>query len=809
MPNKYDITGTYTSGIILTTPPYGDPVTVTNTGVIAGGTEDGIFGASSHLFNDGAISGADGVFLGTAGDYVVNAGAITGSVAADWGVAIGAAGSVTNLLAGTITGADGAGGVDIDGVGIVFNAGGISAADGQGVEIDGAGSVYNAGAITGFGVGHWGVDIGGVGSFTNKGGTVSGAGGVSIDGAGTVSNTGDISGASGAGVDIEGVGFVGNALSATIEGGVKGVFLESAGSVYNAGSIHGAGDLGIDISGAGSVTNVTGGAITGVGGVIIGGVGAVLNQGGISGTLGNGVELVAGGYVSNAASAAISGGSSGILLDVAGSVQNEGLIGGAGAGDYGVDIEASGSVTNASIGTITGAGGVEIAGASATLINAGTITGTSADAVYLDAASSNLLVVDAGAKFTGDVVAKAGVENTLELTSSASAGALTGGLGSQYLGFETVTIDAGASWNVEGTSAGFEAATIGDFTAADDLYITDLAYGAGATAMLIGGTLAVTSDGTTIDIALFDPTGTNFYAHDVGGEVLVNESPACYCRGTRIRTDRGQVAVEDLNVGDPLVTVSGALKLIKWIGRRSYAEWLAVGNPDVQPVLFKAGALADRVPSRDLMVSPEHAMYLDGALIPARHLVNGVSIIQTKGMEEIHYFHLELAEHAVIFAEDAASETYVDDGNRFMFHNVYEYYAEHPEAPRSPDARYCAPRIEDGFELEAVRRVLAARATRLRPDGTAAEAQELRGNLDRVTRTLVEGRSFTPDPLVILDNDTVIGRVVPDANHAFRFAMPTGFWREVRHEIEVRREADWTLLPGSGLVLKPEDALAA
>jgi hypothetical protein len=50
--------------------------------------------------------------------------------------------------------------------------------------------------------------------------------------------------------------------------------------------------------------------------------------------------------------------------------------------------------------------------------------------------------------------------------------------------------------------------------------------------------------------------------------------------------------------------------------------------------------------------------------------------------------------------------------------------------------------------------------------------------------------------------------VTPDRDHRFRFAMPTGFWREVRHEIEVRRESDWTLLPGSGRILEPE-ALAA
>jgi hypothetical protein len=187
---------------------------------------------------------------------------------------------------------------------------------------------------------------------------------------------------------------------------------------------------------------------------------------------------------------------------------------------------------------------------------------------------------------------------------------------------------------------------------------------------------------------------------------------------------------------------------------------------------------------------------------------DGLSIIQTSGLEEIHYFHLELEQHAVIFAEDAASETYLDEGNRGMFHNVYEYYAEFPDASRWPDAGYCAPRIEDGYELDAVRRVLAARARRLRPDGTAAPTPELRGNLDRVTRTLVEGWALGPDPLAILDNGAVIGRVTPDRDHRFRFAMPTGFWPEVRHEIEVRREQDWTPLPDSGAVLEAE-ALAA
>lgn len=207
---------------------------------------------------------------------------------------------------------------------------------------------------------------------------------------------------------------------------------------------------------------------------------------------------------------------------------------------------------------------------------------------------------------------------------------------------------------------------------------------------------------TTVFWNVSDPS----YTESASG---VATTIACYGLGTLILTDRGERLVEDLVIGDCVITVSGAVKPIRWIGRRSYSGCFAAGNPKVMPICFKRDSLADGVPKRDLWVSPEHAMFLDGALIPSGLLVNGQSIVKATALGEIHYFHVELDQHDVITAEGALSETFVDDESRGMFQNAGDFRIRYPDAKQLP-ARYCAPRLEDGYALEAVRRRIARRA---------------------------------------------------------------------------------------------------
>jgi hypothetical protein len=224
-----------------------------------------------------------------------------------------------------------------------------------------------------------------------------------------------------------------------------------------------------------------------------------------------------------------------------------------------------------------------------------------------------------------------------------------------------------------------------------------------------------------------------------------HQDPPCYCRGTLILTQRGEVAIEDLAIDDTVVTFSGEAKPIKWIGRRSYAGRFIAGNRGVLPIVVRAGALAPELPVRDLWLSPGHALLLDGVLVPAEHLVNGLTILQAGPVDEVEYFHLEFEGHEVILAEGAPAESYVECDNRRGFHNAHEFAALYPDDVRASFG-YCLPRLRERMaELAAIRARLFERAAMLGHPTTAE-----------------------PDLHLVVDGTIVAAQSAADGRHTFR-----------------------------------------
>jgi hypothetical protein len=205
----------------------------------------------------------------------------------------------------------------------------------------------------------------------------------------------------------------------------------------------------------------------------------------------------------------------------------------------------------------------------------------------------------------------------------------------------------------------------------------------------------------------------------------------CFASGTLILTEAGEVPVESLREGDRVALAGGGFAPIAWIGRRT-VEVARHAWPDlVRPVRVRAGALAEGMPKRDLVLSPEHALALDGVLVPVGLLANGTSIVQERGAARITYHHIELPAHGVLLAEGAPAESYLELGHRASFEGRVT-----PLHPRLVAAEGCAPRVEDGPKLDAIRARLNARAE-------AAFAVE---ETENEVALLVDGRMLRPEP---------------------------------------------------------------
>jgi hypothetical protein len=321
-------------------------------------------------------------------------------------------------------------------------------------------------------------------------------------------------------------------------------------------------------------------------------------------------------------------------------------------------------------------------------------TGTGAGTGSLVISGAGDLMLTAVNSFTGGAVIQAG---TLEIGASGSAG---GG-----------TIDfAGpaGTLRIDGSTAPTN--IVSRFVQGDTIDLHGIAYSAADTLSytVATGVLQVL-DGATVVTQVSFGAGNAIVddpfhlSEETGGTgiVITNDTP-CFLSDTLIRTGAGEVKVQDLKAGDRVVTLSGAARPIIWIGTGRVLVKRGQ-RCAATPIIIRKGALSENVPYYDLRITKGHSLFVDDVLIPAEFLVNHRSILWDDQAQVVEFYHLELATHDVLLANGAPSETYRDDGNRWLFQNPNSGWSQSPKPP-------CAPVHTGGPVLDAAWRRLLDRA---------------------------------------------------------------------------------------------------
>jgi hypothetical protein len=755
-------------------PPFsGYPFAGIGVALSAGGNITNEAGATITGYDTGVyIIGGSGVERSVTNDGVIKALGGTFGTAYASGVAMVDGGEVTNLADGTISGLFGV----YLASGTVTNAGTITETGpgGAAVYIAGSGEIVDdPGAV-----------FGGIVAFGAGGGLELAAGGAegTLGGFGTqflgfVAVTVD----SAAVWDIAGATSLANYITLTNDGTLKET---SADALTISGAVVGAGTIILD-----PTTMTLDGSVSARQVISFANAGDVLDLGDPSqfdGTISglglddtiilDGFSEISDGYGNKRLTLTGAGGAE--TLDIAGSFA---------AADFTVTTLAGS--TTISLDVLSG---ITVSGSVAQTVGSGVT-------IFTPTLVSGVLDLTGGT-----VVAPVLVSSTLDIgAEGVISGAISlSGSGSNLI----IEPDSGGSTTIP-------ANTITGFTAGDTIELAGVTFtGTGGTygaavedtyTVATAGTLTIDADGTIYNLLIADATiGQDNFV--LSGDLGITET-ACYAAGTHIATAVGEMKVEDLEIGDYVETLDGSLQKIKWIGRRSYDGRFIAGNKDVLPICIAKGAIGDDIPWRDLFVSPGHAICIDGALIHAFRLVNGVSITQVSSVDSVTYYHIETENHEVIFAENCPAETFLDENFRAQFQNAAEFHALYPN--QSSTNTTCLPLLEDGFALHAIQQRLNARAGVLPPPETHGA---LRGYVDEPGPEICSGwaqdleNPETPVCLDILVDGARIARVLAnlyradlrDAGigsgcHAFRAPLPAG----LSGRLEIRRASDGAALP--------------
>jgi hypothetical protein len=242
----------------------------------------------------------------------------------------------------------------------------------------------------------------------------------------------------------------------------------------------------------------------------------------------------------------------------------------------------------------------------------------------------------------------------------------TAGSGITFTSVSSITLINGAS----NCNVFWLAGTIIDFTGTSPSSIPGI---------FIAGSMIAFDNASIILGRLYAQTANiTFSGLSSSVDAICTQNIVCYKKGTLILTDQGIVSIENIQVGDNVLTKGKIYnyKFIKqnanirvepviWIGK-FHVDHINL-NTNSRPICIKKNALDENYPFQDLYVSPEHCLLINGKMITASSLINGNTIYQDMECNNVEYYHLECKKHCAIFANNVLAETYLDANNRNVF----------------------------------------------------------------------------------------------------------------------------------------------
>jgi len=229
--------------------------------------------------------------------------------------------------------------------------------------------------------------------------------------------------------------------------------------------------------------------------------------------------------------------------------------------------------------------------------------------------------------------------------------------------------------------------------------------------LIPGVTYTFTSSNTT-------PTNNQEFDDIIGA--------VCFTPGTKITTPSGDRLIEDLKVGDLVITADNGIQTIRWVGRKKITGARLHVHDHLRPVKIKKGAFGKGLPNADMWLSPHHRVLISGhtlslhygtreALAPIKGLSNDHSIFSDYNLKSTEYIHILFDKHEIVYSNGIASESFhpgavglntIEEASRNELFEVFPELAVNPycfgasarKSLKVTETRVLYPRFSSGAQ---------------------------------------------------------------------------------------------------------------